>query len=142
MTTIVLQLVGLLCSAALYIVLLGPSAGGIFLAGLAAHALGHAAAAAHFHFPCRIWFVPGLGVFEVIRSHDEVSPMTRAIIAVSGPTAGTLFTAALFIGSRTFPDLVLPTLLLAGFNNFNLLPIPPLDGGQAVRALLAMRRTS
>jgi len=80
-------------------------------------------------------FIPFLGAYVAIKN-SPLNPMRNALVALAGPVAGGLASAACWgVGSATQSSL-LHALAYAGFflNLFNLIPIGILDGGAIWRS--------
>lgn len=112
----------------------------LLLATLLVHEFGHAAAALALgsrQVRVRVWPVFG-------RADVETFPDRRlAWVALSGPALNLLLAAALLAGGARFGlhlrhapllDFLLTVNLLMGLGN--LLPVPGLDGGRALAAIL------
>lgn len=80
-------------------------------------------------------FIPFLGAFIALKEMPP-NPKAEADVALEGPIWGTVAALACFGLFWATGDVLLGRLAWFGFlmNLFNLLPIPPLDGGRAVRA--------
>ncbi len=137
----------------------GGSVGGslAFIAALFAlvvlHELGHALTARRYGIRTRdITLLPIGGIARLEREAED--PRQELWIAVAGPAVNYAIAAVLFAvlavigGSLATPDFragggagLLPRLVWTNLSlaTFNLLPAFPLDGGRALRALLAMR---
>jgi len=126
----------------------GLATGGLFLASVLAHELGHALVARRAGLKVQditLWIFGG-----VARIHgDAANPATALRIAAVGPLTslvlafgfGLASAALAVVGLGGLPAAV--ALWLAGMNAvlavFNLLPGAPLDGGRILRALLWRR---
>ncbi|MBE6830967.1 MAG: peptidase M50 [Ruminococcaceae bacterium] len=104
------------------------------------HELGHLAVMAAFGAaPSQIRFTP-FGIDVIKSAGIDRSYWRDAAISVAGP--GTNLAAALIctlVNERYFHFFILANLVLAGFN---LLPVEPLDGGQALYSVLCTRLNS
>jgi stage IV sporulation protein FB len=109
-----------------------------------AHELGHAVAARMIGAQPSIALVALGGVTTYVPPR-QLSRLSSLGIALAGPAVGLILGGALVVVGRTFEvepgSLVEYTLLMAifttlGWSVLNLLPIVPLDGGQAMRELL------
>lgn len=115
---------------------------------LLVHELGHAAAFRLFGSWSAI-FLSGFGGVAV-SSDPPRSPGQRMLVAMAGPAAGFALCGLVFgvivaLGSvplNPYAGNALAFLLWMTlfWNAFNLLPIPPLDGGNILRELLAVLR--
>jgi Zn-dependent protease len=114
------------------------------LAGLL-HELGHAAAA--MAKGRRVYRITLYGLAAAVRrSGGPVCPRDQAAIAIAGPLSHLLIASLLWATWSVLPDdnqplrvaTGLPALSNFAMGVFNLLPISPLDGGRAARALLAL----
>ena len=81
-------------------------------------------------------FVPFMGAFVTAKSPQK-SVAHGAASALAGPALGTLGALAAFELSHVFNSPLLRALAYTGFflNLFNLVPVPPLDGGRVAGAL-------
>lgn len=120
-----------------YSVVLGPTATTLLMIGLLTHALGHTMVAKRYGIASTIRFIPFLGVVETLEN-EPVTKSAWIAIAAAGPLAGGAF-ALLTLSLGIFfaqQSMVLSGSILLSINLSNLLPIPPLDGGRIVKALL------
>lgn len=102
----------------------------LLLVSLAAHELGHLLALQCLGVEAATLTL-GLGGGVI-----DCAPLERrqlAITALAGPAANLLWAGLLLLPA---PEAALLNLCMAGFN---LLPVPPLDGGVALRALAGER---
>lgn len=97
-----------------------------WLAAAAIHELGHCIAVRAFGR--RILFIQISPVGAVIRS-EELGPLPGAVCSLAGP----IFGASLILLANIFPRL---SLCAAMQTVCNLIPVPPLDGGQAAKDIL------
>jgi Zn-dependent protease len=81
-------------------------------------------------------FIPFMGAFVTAKTAPK-SIAHEAVSALTGPAVGTLGALAAFELSHVFNSPLLRALAYTGFflNLFNLLPVPPLDGGRVAGAL-------
>ena len=95
-----------------------------------------------------IFFISGLGAFTVVKKKNN-SPLQRLLVYLAGPMPGLIIAVVLYlIAFLSMPMMhwalesdVVPMFILYSFilNYLNLLPIPPLDGGQIVEMLAFSR---
>jgi Zn-dependent protease len=113
------------------------------LAGLA-HELGHAAVATARGR--RVYQITLYGLAAAVRrSGGPTRPRDQLLIAMAGPLSHLLIAAALWGAWQVLPMDNEPLKVAAGFpaasnlalGVINLLPLSPLDGGRAARALIA-----
>ena len=106
----------------------------VLLVSLLAHELAHAAAIGSFGFgPSRV-VLAGMG--GVTFNERRARPWQDLVISLAGPLA-TFGVAAIVYASgqrNPFLSMLLQAKVLWGI--FNLMPVPPLDGGHALRHLL------
>lgn len=116
--------------------------GAVLFVSILVHELGHAVVARRFGLRVGDIELHGLGG-QV--SHQRTVPARQLGISLAGPGAGlllgltTLAISPLLPQTRLVTDVVADLLLVnIGWSVFNLLPMYPLDGGQALRSVLAM----
>jgi Zn-dependent protease len=81
-------------------------------------------------------FIPFVGAAIVLKDHP-LDARQEAEIALGGPVAGALAAAACWVLGSWFGSDLLRALAYSGLflNLFNLLPVPPLDGGRIAAAV-------
>jgi Zn-dependent protease len=105
---------------------------------LGVHELGHLFALRRFGIRQRaVAFIPLAGAVIVCPDLERRDAATQAWVAIAGPIAGCCVSNALIgvfavTGHRPCLDAAVIGLTL---NGFNLIPVPPLDGGRAVGAV-------
>ena len=108
------------------------------------HEMGHFVEVKRHHLAAELpVFLPGFGAYVKWQGMG-VSLETRSLIALAGPMAGLLSSAAcLAMHAQTHSELWL-ALARSGawLNLLNLIPVWILDGGQAVQALSRIERTA
>ena len=122
---------------------LGPSAtlAGVLLvlcvfASILVHELGHALVARRFGVGTReILLLPIGGVANLERIPDK--PAHELAVALVGPVINLVIAAMLFFVGGAFATQLM--WINVGLAIFNMIPAFPMDGGRALRALLAMR---
>jgi Zn-dependent protease len=110
-----------------------------------AHELGHALAALAKGRLVYSITLYGLAA-TVTRARGQIRPRDQAAIAIAGPVAHLLLAAALLAVWQLLPGDNEPLRVATGFaavsnlagGAFNLLPVQPLDGGRAIRAVGAV----
>ena len=155
--TLLLLLVWIIGTHVLHGASLGASAIGLFLvlaifASIVVHELGHALVARRFGIHTRdIMLLPIGGIASLEHMPDK--PKQELAVALVGPVINLVLAALLWIGIAimggttrlgdvtTFGGAIATQLLWinVGLAVFNLLPAFPMDGGRALRAVLAMR---
>ena len=122
----------------LYLLLMVPT---VFVAILV-HELGHAFTIRSFRLPVGDIVLHGMGG-QV--SHPVTTAPRQLAISLAGPGAGLLLggllyglTAVVQVPAFLVPIASLALFVTIGWSVFNLLPLLPMDGGQALRAGLAM----
>ncbi len=122
----------MLLSVAVYAFVWGwPYAVG-FVVLLFCHEMGHFVAARqrglHVGAPT---FIPFVGAWIDLKE-QPMNAETEAYVAMAGPLAGTLASVACYFLARSEGSDLLLAVSYSGFflNLFNLIPVPPLDGGR------------
>jgi len=101
------------------------------------HEMGHVVANLYYGLPASPpIFIPFLGAVINIRGRIP-NAKVEAIIGIAGPVAGTIGALAIFAWYLATGSPLALTLSWFGFtiNLFNLLPVPPLDGGRVAAAI-------
>jgi Zn-dependent protease len=102
------------------------------------HELGHVAAMKYYGLSASPpIFIPFVGALINLRQSPK-NAVEEAVVGIAGPVAGTLASLACFGWAVTHPHQELFFLLAyLGFmiNLFNMLPVPPLDGGRVTAAV-------
>jgi len=105
------------------------------------HEMGHVFALKYYGYSASPpIFIPFMGALINLRQPPR-NAWEEAVIGIGGPVLGTLGALAFFAVWRFFPGYSLAPLCLElavfGFmlNFFNMLPIPPLDGGRITAAI-------
>ncbi len=122
-------------------IVMGLSVGGLLIGALFVHEFGHLLAYKLIGQPWgRMVFLPFLGALAMPRLPFE-SQGQSVFAALMGPGFSVIlgFACALpyFLGQPIHPILAVLGLMTAAINIFNLLPAEPLDGGIALRSVLA-----
>jgi Zn-dependent protease len=105
------------------------------------HELGHLAAMRLFGYRnLRMFFIPFFGA-AVTGKNYNVAGWKKAVVSLMGPLPGIVVGAVMAFAALIYqsPALVDAASLLLIINAFNLLPIPPLDGGRLMEAVLFSR---
>lgn len=128
-------------SLAAFALLLGWQLSLLLILALAFHEFGHLLAYKLIGQPWgRLMFLPFLGAIAVPRLpfHTQAEAVFAALM---GPGLSVLAALALTLmalnGVMLSPWLIWSGLIVTGLNIFNLLPVEPLDGGMALRSVLA-----
>lgn len=111
------------------------------------HELGHAITARYYNLPIERIHLFLLGGMAELR-HRPVRASHELMVAIAGPTTSILFAGLWYIFARSLEpvnhvvsvvawNVGLVNMMLGGFN---LVPIFPLDGGRALRALIWMKK--
>lgn len=115
---------------------------GILLSVLA-HELGHAFAVQKLGYGASTILLSMFG--GLCRWRGRARPLDQVAISLAGPLVSLVLGIALYFGAPYVPGQIAGFLVRQlGFLNllwfaFNLLPVHPMDGGQALRALMASR---
>ena len=130
------KFLGLFVSVAAYALIWGWKFGVGFVLLILVHELGHFVEARRQGLDVSLpRFIPFLGAYVAIKN-SPLNPLRNAYVALAGPAAGGLASAACWgVGSATDSSL-LHALAYAGFflNLINLIPIGILDGGAIWRS--------
>lgn len=115
----------------------------LFLPVLLLHEVGHLVAMKMGGYQdIRLVFVPLLGAVVTGRPIRK-SPTAQAVVSLAGPLPGILIAALLcYCGLTEVRSLKAAALVLLSVNGFNLLPLPPLDGGVLLQSLILNRNPS
>ena len=125
-----------LLSLWIYVVIFGWKLAVVIMLLLLAHELGHYFAFRAYGLPARLpAFVPLLGAFTAGTAPDDLEQ--DAYIALAGPLTGLGLAAACYaIGDVTHDRFWFACADLSAFLNlFNMLPVPPFDGGRIIGAV-------
>jgi Zn-dependent protease len=101
------------------------------------HELGHVVANLHYDLPASApLFIPYLGAVINLRKNPP-NARVEAIVGIAGPLAGPAASLAVFAWYLATGSQRALVLSWFGFsmNLFNLLPVPPLDGGRVAAAV-------
>ncbi len=125
-----------LLSLWIYVVIFGWKLAVVIMLLLLAHELGHYFAFRAYGLPARLpAFVPLLGAFTAGAAPEDLEQ--DAYIALAGPLTGLGLAAACYaIGDVTQDRFWFACADLSAFLNlFNMLPVPPFDGGRIIGAV-------
>ncbi|HEV3090120.1 MAG TPA: site-2 protease family protein [Candidatus Cybelea sp.] len=125
-----------LLSLWVYVLIFGWKLAVVVMLLLLAHELGHYFAFRAYGLPARLpAFVPLLGAFTVGAPPDDLEH--DAYIALAGPLTGFGLAAACYvIGDATQERFWYACADLSAFLNlFNMIPVPPFDGGRIINAV-------
>ena len=133
-------LITMLVSLAVYGALYGWRFALGFIGLIFAHEMGHFVAARQRGLPVSApTFIPFVGAWIELKD-QPMDVETEAYVAAAGPFVGTVATTLVYFwGSHSESSLLL-AIAYSGFflNFFNLMPLPPLDGGR-MTAILSPR---
>jgi membrane-associated protease RseP (regulator of RpoE activity) len=129
----------------------------LFVLSLALHELGHAVAAWALHLRVlrvvagsgplllrirlfEVRLLPILGTTEIAGGLPAAPFRARVLVALAGPAASALTAGGFLLLANAFQAFAAPLRTMAVANvalaAFNLVPVPPLDGWQAIEAVL------
>jgi len=103
-----------------------------FVALLFCHEMGHYLAARQRGLKVGVpTFIPFVGAWIELKE-QPMNAETEAYVAMAGPLAGTAASLACYLLARSEGSNLLLAISYSGFflNLFNLIPVPPLDGGR------------
>jgi Zn-dependent protease len=127
----------MLLSVATYALAFGwPYATG-FVVLLFCHELGHYLAARQRNLPVGLpMFIPFVGAWVALKE-EFPDAETEAWVGIAGPLLGSLAALGCYYLAEYFDSSMLMAVAYAGFllNLFNLIPVPPLDGGRITVAI-------
>jgi Zn-dependent protease len=124
-------------SIAVYSFFFGPAVATGFVLLILIHELGHVVAMRYYGLRASTpIFIPFIGALINLRERPQ-NALVEAVVGIGGPIAGTLAALVAFVAYlRTGSELALLLSELGFFLNlFNLLPVPPLDGGRVTAAI-------
>lgn len=130
----------MLISLAVYTAIFGWRYAVGFIGLLFVHEMGHFVAAKQRGLPVSLpTFIPFVGAWIQLKD-QPMDVETEAYVAAAGPLVGTLGALAVYAWGRETESSLLLAIAYSGFflNFFNLIPIPPLDGGR-MTAILSPR---
>jgi Zn-dependent protease len=125
-----------LLSLWIYVVFFGWRFAIVIMVLLLAHELGHYFAFRAYGLPVKLpSFIPLLGAFTAGTAPDDLEQ--DAYIALAGPMTGLVLAAVCFgVGMATQDRFWFACADVSAFLNlFNMLPVPPFDGGRVIGAL-------
>lgn len=108
-----------------------------FLVLLLCHEMGHYIAARQRGLNVGApTFIPFVGAWIELRERPHDAE-TEAYVGLAGPLAGTLAALLCYFWSRTTGSNLLLAIAYSGFflNLFNMIPVPPFDGGRVTAAI-------
>ncbi|MDQ2873255.1 MAG: site-2 protease family protein [Candidatus Eremiobacteraeota bacterium] len=120
----------------IYILLFGWKIALVFILVLLTHELGHYFAFRNYGLDAKLpVFVPLLGAFTAGTAPPDLEQ--DAYIALAGPLTGLLLGAACYAFGTTShePFWFAAAYVCAFLNLFNMIPMPPFDGGRVINAL-------
>jgi Zn-dependent protease len=130
----------MLISLAVYTAVFGWRYAAGFIGLLFVHEMGHFIAAKQRGLPVSLpTFIPFVGAWIELKD-QPMDVETEAYVASAGPLIGTLGALAFYYWGRETQSSLLLAIAYGGFflNFFNLIPVPPLDGGR-MTAILSPR---
>ena len=130
----------MLISLAVYAGLYGWRFAAGFIALLFAHEMGHFVAARQRGLPVSApTFIPFVGAWIELKD-QPMDVETEAYVAAAGPFVGTVAATLVYFWASHSESGLLLAISYSGFflNFFNLIPLPPLDGGR-MTAILSPR---
>jgi Zn-dependent protease len=132
----------LILTLTLYAAAFGWRFGLLLVLLILAHELGHYAAFRAYGLPVRLpVFVPFLGAFTAGAVPQD--PEHAAYIALAGPLVGLGLSAACYAVGASHQRFWLAAAATGAFLNlFNMIPVPPFDGGRVVASARAMHSGS
>lgn len=108
-----------------------------FLVLILIHEFGHVLAMKHYQLSASPpIFIPFLGALINLRQQPP-NAKVEAIVGIGGPALGTIGAAACFALALWLRSTDLMVLAMLGFviNLFNMIPVPPMDGGRIMAAV-------
>ncbi|MBN9118412.1 MAG: site-2 protease family protein [Planctomycetes bacterium] len=103
------------------------------------HELGHYIGMRAFGYrDVKMFFIPFLGAAVSGRNHTA-PPWQQGVVLLLGPLPGVALGCALLPVTQLDPVVAQAAFMLVLLNAFNLLPVPPLDGGRLLEVLLFNR---
>ena len=135
-----LPVISIILSIGSYAMLYGWSYAIGFVGLIFAHEMGHYIAARHKQLNVGLpTFIPFVGAWIEMKDQPQNAEV-EAYVAYAGPLVGSIASFILYYWGRAADSGLLLALAQAGFiiNLFNLIPIPPLDGGR-ISSILSPR---